>query len=88
MGLILAGSLPPAGLFAHLRQRRDQVASNRAAIQEMLSGMDQGSDLGRRMALGYGLAMARAEAEWLDVALDQLSDGTFAGETAENIEVP
>ena len=69
MRLILASNLSHAGLIAHLEQRRAQVAAHRLALEQTAQAMDDGMDLGERLALDYGLAVAAAELAWLDQTL-------------------
>lgn len=73
MRLILASSLSHAGLIAHLEQRRRQVAAHQADLEQTAEGMDENMDLGERLVLDYGLAVAAAELVWLDEALAHLS---------------
>jgi DNA-binding PadR family transcriptional regulator len=73
MRLLLADRFSTASLAAHLQQRRDQVAGQRASLQEMAVGLEGGTGLGQNLALGYGLALAGAELTWLDGALGELS---------------
>jgi len=73
MRLNLADSLSPAGLVAHLKQRRAQVAAHRATLEQADRTLNEGDDLGQRLALNYGLALANAELAWLDRKLDGLS---------------
>lgn len=73
MRLLLAGSVPPARLIAHLKQRRVQVAAHHAALIQAAGTHVEGMDLGQRLTLEYGLAMATAELGWLDTALNRLS---------------
>jgi DNA-binding PadR family transcriptional regulator len=72
MRLIVAGNLPQTALIAHLQQRRAQVAMHRLAIEQTAQTMDASMDLGKRLALDYGLAAATAELAWLDNTLTQL----------------
>jgi DNA-binding PadR family transcriptional regulator len=73
MRLLLAGSFPPAGLAAYLRQRYAQVASQQADLVRMTETLHTGTDLGLNLALDYGLELASAEMAWLDSTLDGLS---------------
>lgn len=73
MRLILAGNLSQAGLIAYLQQRRTQVAAHQHAIAQTAQMMDDGLDLGERLAFDYGLAVASAELAWLDSTLEQFS---------------
>ncbi len=70
MRLLLVGNLSQADLVAHLEQRRTQVAAH---LQQTTESMKEDSNLGERLALDYGLAVANAELAWLDNALSQLS---------------
>jgi len=81
MRLILAGNLSHDGLVAHLEQRRTQVAAHQAALDQTATVMDEGMDLGERLALDYGLAVAAAELAWLDGMLAQLSQGPLGAES-------
>jgi PadR family transcriptional regulator AphA len=80
MRLILASNLSRAGLVAHLQQRRTQVAAHQLDLEQTARVMDDGIDLGERLALEYGLAVATAELTWLDRALDQLSRQPLSAE--------
>jgi DNA-binding PadR family transcriptional regulator len=73
MRLNLAGSLSSAGLVAHLEQRRAQVDAHRADLEHGAESVAEHVDLGQSLALNYGLALARAELDWLDSTLDRLS---------------
>lgn len=73
MRLILSGNLSYTGLIAHLQQRRSQVAIYQVALKEMVESLDGTMDSGRRLAFGYGLALATAELAWLDSTLELLS---------------
>ena len=72
--VILASNLSPAGLVAHLEQRHAQVAAHHLALEQTAQKMDDRGDLGERLALDYGLAVAAAELAWLDRTLAQLSE--------------
>lgn len=74
MRLMLAGSLSTAGLAAHLKQRRSQIAVRRAALEQITGTQGEALDLGQRLVRDYALAVASAESTWLDRALDWLSD--------------
>jgi PadR family transcriptional regulator AphA len=73
MRLILASNLSHADLTAYLQQRRTQVAAHEVALEQTAGAMDGSADLGERLALDYGLAVAIAELAWLDSALARLS---------------
>jgi PadR family transcriptional regulator AphA len=74
MRLILASNLSHNGLITHLQQRHAQVASHQLALEQTTQSMEETLDLGDRLALDYGLAIASAELAWLDRALAQLSE--------------
>jgi PadR family transcriptional regulator AphA len=83
MRLILASNLSHAGLIAHLEQRHSQVAAHQLALEQTAQATDDDMDLGERLALGYGLAVAAAELAWLHRTLAQLSDRPLAMEAAQ-----
>jgi DNA-binding PadR family transcriptional regulator len=70
MRLILASNLSQDDLVAHLERRRVQVSSH---LQQTTEAMGNKADLGERLALDYGVAVANAELAWLDSALSRLS---------------
>jgi hypothetical protein len=74
MRLLLASNFSHAGLMAHLQQRRAQVAAHHDALSQADSVSQTGENLGRFLAMDYGLAMATAEQSWLDHVLDELSE--------------
>ena len=80
MRLILASNLSHAGLITHLQQRHAQVASHQLALQQTTESMEEGLDLGDRLALDYGLAVAAAELAWLDRVLARLSEPSPSAE--------
>jgi DNA-binding PadR family transcriptional regulator len=73
MRLLLAGNFSPAGLMAHLQQRRAQVAAHHNALQQAVDMVQEEDDFGQFLAMGYGLALATAELTWLDHTLGELS---------------
>jgi PadR family transcriptional regulator AphA len=73
MRLILADHLSDDRLIAHLQQRRTQVAEHHTALERANGELDEEADLGQRLALEYGIAVASAELAWLDGILEQLS---------------
>jgi PadR family transcriptional regulator AphA len=73
MRLILADSYPPAGLIAHLQQRRAQVAASQVDLQKTAESPEK-TNLGQRLALEYGVALAASELAWLDSVLNRLSE--------------
>ncbi len=82
MRLILASNLAPADLQAHLEQRRSEVARCHGALERGIAELDAETDLGQRLALDYGLAVARSELAWLDSALAGLARDDAVGQTA------
>lgn len=83
MRLILAENLSRSALIAELYQRRAQIATYRAALEDNTRPADDGADSVQRMALEYGLALANAELAWLDTALDRLLAQPQAGEVVQ-----
>jgi DNA-binding PadR family transcriptional regulator len=71
--LVLADNLSLAGLVSLLHQRRAQVADNLAALEDTTQSQDRAIDLGQRLTLEYGSALARAELVWLESMLNRLS---------------
>jgi PadR family transcriptional regulator AphA len=73
MRLLLSNSLSREGLVAHLEQRRAEVVTQRDALYDMegASGQD---DIGKRLALDYGLTMSSREIDWLDETLEWLRE--------------
>jgi PadR family transcriptional regulator AphA len=89
MRLILAGNLSRTGLIAHLQQRRAQVAAHQVDLEQTAEGMDKGMDVGERLALDYGLAVAAAELAWLASTLARLSQQPLSAEAArDGIAIP
>ncbi|MBE9507338.1 MAG: PadR family transcriptional regulator [Chloroflexi bacterium] len=78
MRLILASNFSHADLIAHLQGRRAQVAAH---LERTAGAMNEGLDLGERLALDYGVAVATAELAWLDNTLDRLSQQSSSIET-------
>ena len=87
MRLILASNFSRPGLIAHLQQRRSQVAAHHTNLKQMVKELDERADLGRRLALNYGLAIASAELDCLDDALDQLFKEPLPEEVVEGDRV-
>ena len=83
MRLMLASNFSHAGLIAHLKQRRSQVEVQRAALEQVTRAQDETTDLGQRLALDYGLAVAMAELAWLDHTLEWLSEQPLPMEVAQ-----
>lgn len=80
MRLVLASNLSQAGLVAYLEQRRTQVAAHQLDLEQTARVMDEGMDLGERLVLEYGLAVAAAELDWLDSTLAQQSQQPSSAE--------
>lgn len=78
MRLVLAGSLSPTGLNDYLEQRLEQVAAIQPELREAVTAASDNGDLGQRLTLDYGLALAEAEMAWLDHTLSQLSERSKA----------
>ena len=76
MRLILADSFSPAGLIVHLQQRRAQVAAHHDTLEQTGGALDEETNLGQRLALDYGLALAFAELAWLDSTLNRLAQSS------------
>jgi len=71
MRLLLSSNLSREGLVAHLEQRRAEVVLQRDALHDVEDGEGEG-DIGRWLALDYGLTMSRREIDWLDETLELL----------------
>jgi DNA-binding PadR family transcriptional regulator len=85
MRLLLADSHSHASLNAHLRQRRAQVAAHHATLVGGLGPPRSRLNLGQRLALDYGLALAKAELAWLETTLDQLRRQPLPEEVEKSI---
>jgi PadR family transcriptional regulator AphA len=86
MRLALADNLSQTGLSAYLEQRREQVATHRLTLEQGAEAMGEEVDLGKRLTLDYGLALASAELAWLDCTLARLSEPSLSVEAAEDAE--
>ena len=73
MRLILASNLSYDRLITHLEQRQTQVTTHQLALEENAGTMEEGADLGDRLALEYSLAVASAELAWLDRTIKRMS---------------
>jgi PadR family transcriptional regulator AphA len=71
MRLLLADSHSSARLSAYLQLRRAQVAAHQATLAGGLE-TGPGLNLGQRLALDYGLALAETELAWLDTTMHRL----------------
>jgi PadR family transcriptional regulator, regulatory protein AphA len=71
MHLNLAGSLSHEALFAHLRQRHEQVTAQRAMLARTVNAIDEDADPGQRLVASFALALAIAELAWLESALNE-----------------
>jgi len=56
-----------------MRQRQSEVAGHRLALRQISATLDEGADMGQRLALGYALSVAQAELAWLDRELGRVS---------------
>jgi PadR family transcriptional regulator AphA len=74
MHLLLTSAVSRNKLMAHLRQRRAQVLARRTDLEQSLGLLEEDADLGRRLALEYGLALATAELAWLGETLARFSE--------------
>jgi DNA-binding PadR family transcriptional regulator len=71
MRLLLLGNLGHGELVAHLEQRRAEVVAQRDALSELAERAND-DDLGRKLALEYGLALSGKEIDWLEHTLEEL----------------
>jgi len=81
MRLALASHLSHSDLRAYLEQRRAQVAAHKLDLEQAVTSMDKGTDLGERLTIDYGLVLAVAELNWLDCTLARLSQTPRPTET-------
>jgi DNA-binding PadR family transcriptional regulator len=81
MRLLMSGNLDREALIAYLDERRAEVVEQQGALQELADRGHDG-DLGRRLALEYGLALSGREIDWLEQTLEQL--GTRAPYTRQS----
>jgi DNA-binding PadR family transcriptional regulator len=79
MRLILASNLSQSDLVALLEQRHTQVSGH----LQQTAAIEEDADLGERLALGYGAAVANAELAWLDKALGLLSQDSAPAEAVQ-----
>lgn len=63
--------LGPEALAAHVRQRRDRIATELGELEEIERTIDPSNPY-RPLALRYGLAVDRAILAWADEALEEL----------------
>jgi DNA-binding PadR family transcriptional regulator len=66
MRLLLATHLTQEGLVAHLKQRRQQVAEQQAALKQTIGSKELSPDVGQRLAFEYGMAVTDTELDWLE----------------------
>jgi DNA-binding PadR family transcriptional regulator len=74
--LVLAANLSPSRLVADLEERRAQVSAYCDSLDRIAASLDGQNEPERRLAIDFGLAMARAETAWIDEALGRLSQQT------------
>jgi hypothetical protein len=53
-------------------------------LARVVKGQDETTDLGQHLVLDYGLAVANAEAAWLDRTLERLSEQPLPVEVAQS----
>jgi PadR family transcriptional regulator AphA len=82
MRLALASHLSHSDLRAYLEQRRAQVTAHQLDLEQAVKLVDEGTDLGERLTIEYGLVLAAAELSWLDRTLARLSQISRSVETA------
>jgi PadR family transcriptional regulator AphA len=87
MRLLLADSHSHARLSAHLHQRRAQVATHHTGLVGGLETPGAKLNLGQQLALGYGLALAKAELAWLDTTLARLREEPLPEEDVQSDSV-
>jgi PadR family transcriptional regulator AphA len=87
MRLVLANSLSHTSLTAHLEQRRSQVETHFATLEQLAKATD-GADNAHHIAYDYSLALASAELTWLESALEQLSQQPIPMEVVEATAQP
>ena len=80
MRLVLADAHPAVAMISHLKNRRAQIATRQAAIEQIIS-TEAGAH--QDMAWDYGLALANAETAWLDSVLDRFASGAQRWSTLE-----
>lgn len=83
MRLMLASNFSQDGLITHLKQRRSQVEVQHATLEQIARAQDEMTDLGQRLVLDYGLAVAMTELAWLDRTLERLSEQPLPMEVAQ-----
>jgi DNA-binding PadR family transcriptional regulator len=83
MRLILADHLSMDGLVAHLQRRFYRVATHHAALEQMNSDLGE-TDLGQRLAVDYGIAIASAELAWLEGLLQRISTQPLPADVQES----
>jgi hypothetical protein len=70
---MIAGDSIDDGLTVHLKQRQEAVAMHHATLEQAVEALGEQASLGERVAIEYGLSLARAELDWIAVKLAQLS---------------
>lgn len=83
MRLALANQRSQVSLLTHLEQRRARVAAHRLMLEQAVEALDENVELGERLTLDYGLALAAAELAWLDHTLVRLSPSSSPFEAAQ-----
>jgi DNA-binding PadR family transcriptional regulator len=88
MRLILSGNLSPSVLLADLQRRLSAVSRYLALLEQTLTELDQEEDAGQRLAVDYGLAVARSELAWLENTVDRLRGGALSGHLVSRDAMP
>jgi DNA-binding PadR family transcriptional regulator len=75
-GLSVLAVLPPQDVIDLLRRRLERLT---ASVDALTAGLEQASDVPRLFLIEdeYRIAMTRAEADWTQSLLDELTAGTF-----------
>ncbi|MBN1581502.1 MAG: hypothetical protein JXA89_12435, partial [Anaerolineae bacterium] len=81
--LIQLGNSPAADIKSCLRHRRRQTSQCALELAQRLGRKDR--PIGQQLATSYGLALARAELNWLDDALAQQTDQLRYEEALEQV---
>jgi hypothetical protein len=88
MLLLLASNFSTGVLMAHLQQRRAQVAAHHGALCQAACLSQTRDNVGRFLAMDYGLAMASAEQSWLDDVLGDLSEQSPLSDSGRAVAPP
>jgi hypothetical protein len=83
MHLIQLGNVPVADVEDCLRHRRRQTSQCALELEQRIDRDDR--PIGQQLAASYGLALARAELNWLDDVLTQQADQLRYEEALEQV---